>query len=376
MKARSESDRELAEFVSHESGIATSPWQIETWRRAGLLQRASRIFPGRGSRASYSAAAKAQAIQVAVLAKRYRRHGELARVLFARGLYVEEAALRNALTGVIDRTAEWIGPGLTEEDLDRMNHKAQKAAKWAVRTKAGRAIQRRLRKSVGPEGAAADVYYTIIHMLRTGEATSDEGVGELLRATGISGMFEDRINGVGPIAPDGAAEVRRFLEEATLDTFRRLVRDSSWEDLQAAKDLAALFLPFLHDFGFLATRWLGLPNGVGLALLAELEVDDLTIGTWAAFGLLILPYMKTMGAQELLAQVRSHADWFRQLVVVAQLVPPACVPALRAGQATALDGLPSDQQARIKEAIHAALAHAPGAGGALTAVEAPGSSSG
>lgn len=354
MKSRSESDRNLAETVSRGSGIPTSPWQIEAWRRAGLLRKASRTFPGHGSQATYSEEAKTEAVELAMLAKMHRRHDHLALVLFARGLYVDQRALRSALAAVIDRAAKWIGPAATEEDLDRIDHKAQKIAKWAVRTKSGRGIRRRLKRSV-PEAAAADVYFTLLHLLRKGEATSDEGVGDLLRATGLTGMFEERINGVGPIAPEGDAQVRQFLEQATLENFGRLVRQSPWEDLIAARDLAALLVPVMRDVGFLAMRS-GQPNGLGLAILTELDVDDLTIGTWTAFCLLILPHTKTGGAQDLLAQLRSQAGWFRQLVEVAKLVPAECMPALQLGDPTALDRLPTEQRERIREAARAAVA--------------------
>jgi hypothetical protein len=87
-----------------------------------------------------------------------------------------------------------------------------------------------------------------------------------------------------------------------------------------------------------------------------MEVDDLSIGIWTAFALPILPLTGTQGAQELLLQVRSQAESFRQFVAVARLVPEECMPALRAGDPTAFDALPAELRERIQEAARAALA--------------------
>jgi hypothetical protein len=39
-----------------------------------------------------------------------------------------------------------------------------------------------------------------------------------------------------------------FMEKATLANFRQLVQESTWEELQQAKELAALLVPFFRDF--------------------------------------------------------------------------------------------------------------------------------
>jgi hypothetical protein len=97
------------------TGIPVSPWQIERWRQAGLLQHAELTYPGHGSVAACTEDARQQAIAVAHIARLYRSHADLARLLFARGLHVREDALRLSLESVIDRLDAWIGPAETDD---------------------------------------------------------------------------------------------------------------------------------------------------------------------------------------------------------------------------------------------------------------------
>src|SRR2546430_16895738 len=93
LKARSDADRELAEYVSAQVGWHVSPWQIEALRQAGMIQEADHRYPGGGSaEASYSPGARQQAVEGARLSKKHRNHGELARDSFMRGHYVRPRA--------------------------------------------------------------------------------------------------------------------------------------------------------------------------------------------------------------------------------------------------------------------------------------------
>jgi hypothetical protein len=354
MKARSGSDAELAAAVARETALHTTPWQIEGWRQAGLLHPGHQTFPGRGSYVEYSPEARSQAMELARLSRKYRRHDELARALFGRGLYVEENVLKAALVGVIDRAEKWIGPAETDDDLDRVDQRAQQIAKWARRTKHGRKLHRRVRdRAAPPEEIAAGVYFTWLHLLKTGVTTSDEGFEELLDATGLRGLFTETVNGVGPFAPEGAGGIASFWEHATLGDLRDSISSSSMEELREARDLMAIMLPFFKNFAILAGRWLDSPTALGLAMLEDLEIDDLSVGTWAAMGLLLLPYVRTPGARTLLEGMRLHAAYYQGLADLALAVPKEVVPAMRQGDPEALSGLPEGQRLEIQQAARA-----------------------
>jgi hypothetical protein len=357
MKARSRSDAELAEAITRETGLPTTPWQIESWRQGGLLQPGQQTFPGRGSNVEYSPEARSQAMELARLSRKYHRHHELARALFGRGLYVEESVLKAALVGFIDRAEKWIGPAKTEDDLDQVDKRAQQIAKWARRTKQGRKMQRRVRgRPAHPEEIAAGVYYTLLHLLKTGITTSDEGFEELLDATALSGLFTETVNGVGPFASGGTDTMESFLQNATLDDMRDRIRGSSIEELREARDVMATMFPFLKHFAILATRWLESPTALGLAMLEDLEVDDLSVGTWTAMGLLLLPHMRTPGARTLLEGIRRFSTYYEGLADLALRVPTEVLPAMRQGNPEALAGLPEAQRLEIQEAARAVSA--------------------
>jgi len=353
-KARSRSDAQLAEWVSRETGIPTSGWQIERWRQGGLLQPATRPRAGRGSTAIYSDEARQQAVELARLSRQGRRHDEIARILFARGLYVREDNLRRALTKLIEGVDEWIGPIQSEEDLNRIDAKAQKVVQYARRTEAGKRLQRRLRRP-GVKGTtmAAGIYYNLLHLVKTGLPTTEEGFTELLEGYGLMGFVRDQIDGVGPIAPEGESDVGRFIREANLPRVRALLASSSLDDLKASRDLVRLHLPILKDFAVLATTWFQLPDAFGFGWLLDVELDDLQVGTWVPFGLALLPYVKTPEAQELLAKIAQSADYFHQMATLARSVPPEVVASMRRGDPNPLEGLPTEQREQIVQSATA-----------------------
>jgi hypothetical protein len=354
MKARSGSDVELAEAVTREAGLATTPWQIERWRQGGLLQPAQRTFPGRGSHVEYSPEARDQAMELARLSRKYRRHHELARALFGRGLYVEEKTLKAALIGVIDRIEKWIGPTVDDDDLDAVDKRAQQIAKWAQRTKQGRKLQRRVRGKGAPaDEMIAGVYYTLLHLLKTGVTTSDEGFQEMLEATGLNGLYTESANGVGPFSSGGPDEIEAFLRTATLDDLRDRVRNASMDELRESRDLMATMFPFFKHFAILATRWLEAPNALGLAMMEDLEIDDVNVATWAGLGLGILPHARKPEAATLLEGIRRQGSWYKGLADLSLLVPKEVVPAMRAGDPECLSGLPEKQRLEIEAAARA-----------------------
>lgn len=116
-----------------------------------------------------------QAVEVARLSTRFRTVDEIARVLFMRGRYVREDAIKQSLGKAIDRLDAWIGPAESIEDLDRVDARAHQYAAAARRTKQGRAVHRRLRGR-DPTADLASVYYTLLHLLKTGRPPTAQGL--------------------------------------------------------------------------------------------------------------------------------------------------------------------------------------------------------
>ena len=268
IKARSRSDLGLAEWVRQETGIQVSPWQLERWRRAGLIQPAGHSYAGSGSAATYSPEARRQAAEVSRLSTHYRKTHELVRVAFYHGLYVREDALRRSLDSFLVRMESWTGPAETDDDLDRIDHLAQRFAAMAERTKQGRGLKRRVRgRDESPEAIAAGVYYTLLYAIRKGSLTTQDGLTDLLDATGISGLLGDQVAGIGPVAPGGRKDIARFLRQATLPNVRVLLACASMADLEESRELIRLCFAFFKSIGSLVSRWFDLPSALGFAYL-------------------------------------------------------------------------------------------------------------
>jgi hypothetical protein len=348
--ARSRSDLELAEWVRQETGIEVSPWQIERWRAAGLLQGADHAYPGSGSVATYSEDARHQAAELTQLSKRYRKTDELVRVLFYRDLYVGEDAVRQSFGRFLARMEAWIGPANSEVDLNRIDGLAQRLAALAERTKQGRGLKRRLRgREETPEAIAAGVYYTLLYAIKEGSMTTQEGLSELLDASGLSGLFDDQVASIGPIAPNSREDIEHFFGQAKLTTVRGLLESSTMEDLAESRDLIRLCFPFFKSVGVLVSRWFDLPNAFGFAYIIDAELDDLDMATWIPFGLALLPAARSEMARNLLANMRQHAPYFEELAAWAMTWPQELIVSLRTGDKSGLDRLPQEERDRIRQ---------------------------
>jgi hypothetical protein len=87
-----------------------------------------------------------------------------------------------------------------------------------------------------------------------------------------------------------------------------------------------------------------------LSMLEYLEVDDLSLGTWSAMGLFVMPYTKTPGAQSLIEGMKTQATYYEAAAALALQVPKAVIPAMRAGDPECLASLPEGQRAELQAA--------------------------
>ena len=348
MKSRSDSDRILAAVIKAETGVVASSWQIERWRQHGLLPIADRTYPGSGSLAIYSPRGLAQAVELARLSRRYTRYSELTLVLFYKGFDIDLVVLRKVYSDYLDRIERWIGVARTDRDLDKLDRFAQRVARYASRTRIGRRVVRRLRGSEeSPEGIAAGVYYGLLHLIRTGSASSDEGFSELLSAFGLSGLYEDRLGDVGPIAPGGEQDLREFLSEMSLPNVRRILSHATIDDFREAARLVRTSMPFLVSVAAIATRVIPVKNAFGFSVLADLQLDELDLAKFVPFALTIAPHARSDGARQLLAAMDDSEQHFRQAAEVISSLPTSVTEALKDGDLAPIAALPEEQRQRI-----------------------------
>jgi len=351
MKIRSHADKGLAETIRRATGISVSGWRIERWRQHGLLAAANHIYPGEGSVAVYSPEALDQAIELARLSRLYKRYDELSRVLFYNGFHVEVAVLRKVYLRMLDRLEKWMGPVRNETDLDRLDAKAQRLAQYAKRTKVGRRVLHRLgrHQDETPEAVAAGAYFALMHVLKTGRPSSEEGLGDLFRAFGLNGLFEDRIGAAGPIAPNGAEELTGFLTELSFPNIRERLSTATIDEYREAADLIRTSIPFIRSVAIIATRVFPVPNAFGLAVLADSDPGALDLASFVPFALSIAPHARTEGARELLARMKETQGYFAEAAQFIASLPTPIVAALKSGDPGPLASLSNEQQTRIRE---------------------------
>jgi hypothetical protein len=358
LKARSDADRELAEYVTAHVGWHVSPWQIEACRQAGMIQEADHRYPGGGSsEANYSPVARQQAVEVARLSKKYRKHDELARVVFMRGLYVRPNALSAAFARPFDKMLGLIGPLSSEKDKDRLGRFVLKIARYMLTTLHGKWMKSRLN---GDRYGIPDLLYTVLHIYVTGQIPSDVGFELMLKGSGLIGLYQHRIGELGPIAPDDNYEgLKSFLKQATLTAMRDRVSVATLAELEEAREMTRLVIPFFRDFAIAISKTSGQGRAFGLDLFGLIKLDELALANFVPMILFVMPWIKTEGGQTVVAAMRSRAVAYRGMAELTERVPEALMKRLVGGDASALSELDPELQERVRSVARELAATAP-----------------
>ncbi len=350
--ARSQSDADLAERVSHAVGFEVTGWEIERWRQAGLVQPAEHEYPGKGSHAQYGDEAARQATVVAALVRKHRNLTKVARILFVRGLYVREDAIRAALKRGLAEVDKWIGPLNTDSERDRAYEKAERLAyTYARRTKLGKRIRRRLKgRGVAPSELVPPIYFNLMHIIKTGEPAPGHDLRDILETTGLIGLSREELGGLGPIATDGTDGPRNWFRQARLGNVLTLLESSSLNELQDARDFLVQIIGVLKDFATVLLQRFPGSDALGLAMLEDTDLDETLLSTGVPFGLALLPYVRTPNGQELMAAVRAQQETLRSMAEFVKSLSPAAAVVMRTGDPEAFARLPLDEQVRLREA--------------------------
>ncbi|HEV3231419.1 MAG TPA: hypothetical protein VG245_04115, partial [Candidatus Dormibacteraeota bacterium] len=298
-------------MVLRKTGVALNGWRFERWRQHGLLQPGAHEHPG--SAAEYDDDALAQSCLLAELSRdRRRKYNDLALLLFWRGRWVREDALRRAAVEFLDQLDRWIGPADSERDLDALARKAARLAARARRNAAGRWMKRRLRgRGRRPEEELADVYYSLLHVFKTGETTSEESLAKVVQALGLGGAYHDMVRNAGPMVTGGIGALADFLSGVTISQVLRAFDGATMDDLREARDLIQLTLPCFRALSVLYTRWWGDEgDGLGFGYLRDLKLDELTLAGVLPVALMALPYARSDGGRQFMENVRKMGPYF------------------------------------------------------------------
>jgi len=291
------------------------------------------------------------------LSKKYRKHDELARVVFMRGLYVRPNALSAAFARPFDKMLGLIGPLSSEKDKDRLGRWVLKIARYSLTTLHGRWMKSRLN---GDRYGIPDLLYTVLHTYITGQIPSDVGFELMLKGSGLIGLYQHRIGELGPIVPDDNYEgLKSFLKQATLTAMRDRAAVATLAELEEAREMTRLVIPFFRDFAIAVSKTSGQGRAFGLDLFGLIKLDELTLANFVPMILFVMPWIKTDGGQTVLAAMRSRAVAYRGMAELTERIPEALVKRLVAGDASALSELDPELQERVRSVARELAATAP-----------------
>jgi hypothetical protein len=199
--------------------------------------------------------------------------------MFAERRYrISEAQLKTAFVLALERLETMIdkrlGPG---DPVDAFRLPAATMARRSAKKVEGREIRERLRR-VWPTGDSdrtilsllEDLYLELLLVVRTGKASSMQGLLEVLEGTGVGAIASEHLPGRPPIVSGlPLAEIEELLSVLTLGGAARAVALASYADLEKGRDDALCFFEFANAFAPFARQLFGLPEAFGLAPLAE-----------------------------------------------------------------------------------------------------------
>ncbi len=250
--------------------------QLERWRQAGLLQETVRHGLGRGlgSVSEYPPEAVDQAAELAGLVKRGRPMETVALMMFGRGRWVREDALRDAYRRELDdlireidkrmvvddplATAELIVDELerrfTQRDTRTRRWRRQLQDMWrasvdetamreARQNGRSRPTKDELARARGryesPENTFRSALIAAVHILQTGEPHADDALAEFLDATGITTAAQEQS---GLDRHDTPAPILELLAQTlgivSLPSLRELIDDCDIAELTQGRDEA------------------------------------------------------------------------------------------------------------------------------------------
>jgi hypothetical protein len=298
----SEANQELADWLGRE-GYPTTPREIRTWRARGWVAKTivepqgyARPTKTRNPPESFD-----QALSFATVKGGKRMDPVVVPLaLQVRGFPVSEELVRGAWATFFDRFSEDVEKvaGPDADPLAAGEQLAEAVAKAADKSRNGRFMRRRAKSlSASPEQLMASAMTVVFTGLLGGsvqpfsapdaiEETS--ALDELHRITGLSGFVDDKVEGVGSIAPSHQelrADNVNVFEYFNLDEIRRVSQTASLEGLKMGQERWTIMYRFMTSVAQVTQLTSGPDSAYGMSFTTTIRDDDFTT---AFIGLLIV----------------------------------------------------------------------------------------
>src|SRR5437899_2142927 len=150
-------------------------------------------------------------------------------------------------------------------------------------------------------------------MFKKGAPPSAHGFDELVSAAGLNGFWEDSYDGMGPIAPNGRAELELFFRQATFAELRRLLASATLEDLAESRDLLTVMLPFLQNFATAAACLPNVSSAFGLSHYMHLNITEHVVADLIPVGLVLLPAARSQSGRQSIDDMIRSGEHFREV---------------------------------------------------------------
>jgi hypothetical protein len=322
-----------------------SPRQIERLSEAGLL-----------GEPPYTPDLVTRTRDALELVRRYNERHDLATlVMFVQGRHrVGEERLKRAYAVAFERIEGWIDRRLgAGRDLDAARPLAIKLAHRSAKEREDRDLRARLKATRPHEpfrsirSLLEDFYTDVVLLIREGRPSSDQGLREVLEATGVAAIASERVPGRAPIVPSlPLQDIKRFARKTKLGGLVRRVSLASYEQLEQARDDTLAFVAFARVFAPFAKTVLGASQGFGFRAIANMT--DLGIA-FAVPGMLILSSLRPDEVAELRALLKRETPRFRAFGQLLQRIPQRYHPQLYDPKLVA--ALDEDARAELKTVI-------------------------
>lgn len=286
--------------------------------------------------------------------------------MFVEGRYrVGEWQLKAAYVTALERLEigidKRLGPG---EPVEAFRLPAATMARRAAKEAEGRDIRERVRR-VWPAVESGrtvaslleDLYLELLLVIRTGKATSTQGLLEALQGAGVAAIASEHLPGRPPIVTElPLAEIEELLSVLTLGGIARAVALASYSDLEIGRDDAVRFFDFAKVFAPFAQQLFGLPEAFGLAPLAE--ATDVTIA-FVAIGMIHLRSLYPAAMDESQSLFERELPRFRARLELLEQIPERLRTSL--GDPGRISSLDDSDRAEVESAIKQFAAERPAA---------------
>ena len=187
---------------------------------------------------------------------------------------------------------------------------------------------------------------------------SSDALDELIDITGMRGLAEDEVEGIGTIVPGGRPELRSDVQgslgSSSLQAMRDVLESATFDDLATSRKMLLQIAPGATAVARNVKRTgAGTSDAFGLSFFTAMDLDDEVV---AVFSLILLLQIRRVGIQQMTAGTAAIQPAFDRNAAVAIIldnVPRRLHKYLRPGSHQILEAASDADRADLQAALNA-----------------------